>query len=90
MPASTKLWAGSVGLREETAKGRIWRSDDAGETWWYVSECARAKQPVCLNFHPADVASLDGKSLIGFASDYTPNGKCFTSWGTSSLPPFPG
>ncbi|GAA3644660.1 hypothetical protein GCM10022267_34180 [Lentzea roselyniae] len=55
-----------------------------------MSECARAKQPVCLNFHPADVASLDGKSLIGFASDYTPNGKCFTSWGTSSLPPFPG
>lgn len=43
MPAGTVLWAGSVGLKSETLKARVWRSSDAGETWQYLSECARAK-----------------------------------------------
>lgn len=42
MPAGTVLWAGTVGLRSEVMRTRIWRSDDAGETWSYLSECARA------------------------------------------------
>ncbi|WP_258947724.1 hypothetical protein [Lentzea californiensis] len=42
MPAGTVLWAGSVGLRHEGVKARIWRSTDAGETWQHLSECARA------------------------------------------------
>ncbi|MDX8048397.1 exo-alpha-sialidase [Lentzea sp. BCCO 10_0798] len=42
MPAGTVLWAGSVGLRHEGLKARIWRSDNAGETWQHLSECARA------------------------------------------------
>lgn len=198
MPAGTVLWVGSVGYKEETLKARIWRSPDAGETWEYLSECARAKPqgglwepdlsvdangrlncyfadesdaahsqyigrtvssdgvnwsakekivavrprgyrpgmaqvkrlptgqyymmyeicngrtifvsenggrdgwyevpaPVpgardnyCPNYHPTAVASLDGTSLIGFASDFAPNGGCRTSWATGSLPPFPG
>lgn len=42
MPAGTVLWAGSVGSRQEGLKARIWRSDDGGETWHHLSECARA------------------------------------------------
>ncbi|MFJ8961342.1 exo-alpha-sialidase [Lentzea sp. NPDC102401] len=43
MPAGTVLWAGSAGFKAETLKARIWRSDDAGASWRYLSECARAK-----------------------------------------------
>lgn len=42
MPAGTILWAGTVALREEVMRSRIWRSDDSGDTWQYLSECAQA------------------------------------------------
>lgn len=42
MSAGTVLWAGSVGSLQEGLKARIWRSDDGGETWRHLSECARA------------------------------------------------
>lgn len=72
----------------------VFVSENGGRDGWYEVPAPvavpRASDDYCLNFHPAGVASLDGRSLIGFAPDYAPNGKCYTSWGTGGLPPFPG
>lgn len=71
----------------------VFVSENGGRDGWYEMPAPvavpDAADDLCLNFHPAGVASLDGRTLIGFASDYAPHAKCYTSWGTSSLPPFP-
>jgi hypothetical protein len=68
MPAGTVLWAGSVGLRSETVKARIWRSRDAGQTWEYLSECARARHPVGL-WEPDLSVDAQGRLNCYFADE---------------------
>ncbi|MCP2203578.1 BNR repeat-like domain [Lentzea flava] len=71
----------------------VFISENGGRDGWYEAPAPvavpGARDDLCPNFHPAGVASLDGRSLIGFASDYASNGKCYTSWATGDLPPFP-
>lgn len=86
MNASGKVDAGN---------GRtVFVSENGGRDGWYEVAAPvpvpGARDNSCPNYHPSGVASLDGRSLIGFASDYVANGGCHTSWATSSLPPFPG
>ncbi|MFI6096686.1 hypothetical protein ACIA8G_14080 [Lentzea sp. NPDC051213] len=69
-------------------------SDSGGKGGWYEApapvEVPKASDEHCRHFHPTAVASLDGRSIIQFASDYTADeSACVTSWGTGSLPPFP-
>jgi hypothetical protein len=72
----------------------VFISENGGRDGWYEAPAPvpvpGARDSYCPNYHPAAVASLDGTSLIGFASDFTPSGGCQTSWATGSLPPFPG
>jgi hypothetical protein len=39
MPAGTLLWAGSMGRQAGQSQLRIWKSNDIGRTWSYVSSC---------------------------------------------------
>ncbi|NKE61344.1 exo-alpha-sialidase [Lentzea sp. PSKA42] len=72
----------------------VFVSENGGRDGWYEVPAPvpvpGARDNNCPNYHPTGVASLDGTSLIGFASDYVAEGVCHTSWATSSLPPFPG
>lgn len=72
----------------------VFVSENGGADGWYEAPAPvpvpGARDDNCPNYHPAGVASLDGASLIGFASDYVADGVCHTSWATSDLPPFPG
>lgn len=79
----------------DTGNGRtVFVSENGGRDGWYEVPAPvpvpGARDNYCPNYHPAAVTSLDGTSLIGFASDFAPNGTCRTSWATGSLPPFPG
>ncbi|WP_394616139.1 sialidase family protein [Lentzea sp. JNUCC 0626] len=85
----------SANGRVDAGNGRtIFVSENGGKDGWYEVPAPvpvpQARDKACPNYHPSGVASLDGTELIGFASDYTANGGCHTSWATSSLPPFPG
>ncbi|MGI5505267.1 hypothetical protein [Lentzea sp. CA-135723] len=85
----------SANGKVDPGNGRtIFVSENGGRSGWYEMRAPvpvpQARDKVCPNYHPSGVASLDGSEFIGFASDYTANGGCHTSWATTSLPPFPG
>lgn len=73
---------------------RLFVNENGGSGEWYEVPAPvpvpLARDNNCPNYHPALVASLDGKSVVEFASDYLPDGTCVTRYATGSLPPFPG
>jgi hypothetical protein len=85
----------SANGKVDPGNGRtVFVSENGGADGWYEAPAPvpvpGARDDNCPNYHPAGVASLDGASLIGFASDYVAEGVCHTSWATIGLPPFPG
>lgn len=85
----------TAGGKVDAGNGKtVFISENGGKDGWYEAPAPvpvpGAHDDFCQNFHPAGVASLDGKALIGFASDYVAEGVCHTRWATTALPPFPG
>lgn len=71
MPAGTLLWAGTAGIGddEDTRKTTmpIWRSNDQGKTWEFLSEMVVAPQGPGI-WEPEFAVSPEGE-LIGYYSD---------------------
>jgi hypothetical protein len=85
----------SANGKVDAGNGRtMFVSENGGKGGWYAVPSPvpvpGARDNYCPNYHPSGVASLDGREFIGFASDFSANGGCQTSWATTSLPPFPG
>ena len=68
LQAGTLLWAGSVGKKTERMATRIYRSNDEGRSWSYLSEI-RAAKPGGI-WEPEFTVGSDG-ALILFFSDET-------------------
>lgn len=66
--AGTLLWAGSVGKSSERMSTRIYRSEDAGRNWSYLSDVVAARPGGV--WEPEFTVARDG-SLILFFSDET-------------------
>ncbi|MGH8793869.1 MAG: sialidase family protein, partial [Stackebrandtia sp.] len=74
MPAGTLLWAGSVGADEPDRRMslRIWRSNDLGRTWSYLSSCADAPNASGL-WEPEFSVAADGALVCHYADETNPN-----------------
>ncbi|MFC0629494.1 RICIN domain-containing protein [Kribbella deserti] len=72
MPAGTLLWAGSVGSNDRPMALRIWRSNDLGRTWSYLSNCATAPNTSGL-WEPEFSVATDGRLVCHYADETDPN-----------------
>ncbi len=76
MPAGTLLWAGTagIGLDEEQRQSsiRLWRSDDHGKTWSYVSDIANPPQGPGV-WEPEFTVSAQGDLVAFYSDDMDPN-----------------
>ncbi|MFF4716440.1 RICIN domain-containing protein [Streptomyces eurythermus] len=73
LPAGTLLWAASVGQDEQNRRMalRIWRSDDVGRTWSYLSSCAVATGTGGL-WEPEFSIASDGALVCHYADETDP------------------
>lgn len=75
MPAGTLLWAGTagVGADEETRTSsiRLWRSDDHGRTWRYMSDVV-AMPPGPGIWEPEFTVTRDGELAAFYSDDMDP------------------
>ena len=68
--AGTLLWAASVGKKTERMATRIYRSDDEGRSWSYLSEI-RAARPGGV-WEPEFTVGRDGKLVLFFSDETDP------------------
>jgi hypothetical protein len=68
MPAGTLLWAASVGADSRPMALRIWRSNDVGRTWSYLSNCATAPNTGGL-WEPEFSVAADGRLVCHYADE---------------------
>ncbi|WP_405059398.1 RICIN domain-containing protein [Kribbella sp. NBC_01505] len=68
MPAGTLLWAGSVGSNDRPMAIRIWKSNDIGRTWSYLSNCAVAPNDRGL-WEPEFSVASDGRLVCHYADE---------------------
>ncbi len=70
MPAGTLLWAGSVGLTATNRRMaiRVWKSNDLGRTWSYLSNCATAPNDKGL-WEPEFSVASDGRLVCHYADE---------------------
>lgn len=73
LPAGTLLWAASVGQDERDRRMalRIWRSNDVGRTWSYLSSCAVATGTGGL-WEPEFSIASDGALVCHYADETDP------------------
>ncbi|MFJ8085590.1 RICIN domain-containing protein [Streptomyces sp. NPDC096205] len=73
LPAGTLLWASSVGQDEQNRRMalRIWRSNDVGRTWSYLSACAVANGTGGL-WEPEFSVAVDGALVCHYADETDP------------------
>ena len=71
MPAGTLLWAGTAGIGDDEegrrSSIRLWRSDDHGRSWEYMSDIASA--PVGPGIWEPEFTVSEQGELIAFYSD---------------------
>lgn len=70
MPAGTLLWAGSVGQDAEDRRmtQRVWKSDDHGRTWTYLSTCAESPNTRGM-WEPEFSVDAQGRLVCHFADE---------------------
>lgn len=68
MPAGTLLWAASVGADARPMALRIWKSNDVGRTWSYLSNCATAPNTKGL-WEPEFSIAGDGRLVCHYADE---------------------
>ena len=73
MPAGTLLWASSAGQDEQDRRMalRIWRSNDVGRTWSYLSSCAVAENTGGL-WEPEFSVAADGALVCQYSDETDP------------------
>ncbi|MFJ8148671.1 sialidase family protein [Streptomyces sp. NPDC096048] len=73
LPAGTLLWASSAGQDEPNRRMalRIWRSNDVGRTWSYLSSCAVASGTGGL-WEPEFSMAADGALVCHYADETDP------------------
>lgn len=71
MPAGTLLWAASVGASDRPMSLRIWRSNDTGRSWSYLSNCATAPNLRGL-WEPEFSVAADGRMVCHYADETDP------------------
>lgn len=73
MPAGTLLWASSAGQDEADRRMalRVWRSNDVGRTWSYLSSCAVANGTGGL-WEPEFSVAEDGALVCHYADETDP------------------
>ncbi|TCO19174.1 hypothetical protein EV652_114154 [Kribbella steppae] len=71
MPAGTLLWAASVGASDRPMSLRIWKSNDVGRTWSYLSNCATASNTSGL-WEPEFSIAKDGQLVCHYADETDP------------------
>ncbi|ONK15836.1 sialidase family protein [Streptomyces sp. MP131-18] len=73
LPAGTLLWASSAGQDETDRRMslRIWRSNDVGRTWSYLSSCATANGTGGL-WEPEFSIASDGALVCHYADETDP------------------
>ncbi|MEU7563999.1 RICIN domain-containing protein [Streptomyces eurythermus] len=73
LPAGTLLWAASTGQDEQNRRMalRIWRSNDVGRTWSYLSSCAVATGTGGL-WEPEFSIASDGALVCHYADETDP------------------
>lgn len=73
MPAGTLLWASSAGQDEQDRRMalRVWRSNDVGRTWSYLSSCAVANGTGGL-WEPEFSVAEDGALVCHYADETDP------------------
>jgi hypothetical protein len=68
MPAGTLLWAASVGADARPMALKIWKSNDLGRTWSYLSNCATAPNTKGL-WEPEFSIAADGRLVCHYADE---------------------
>jgi hypothetical protein len=68
MPAGTLLWAASMRANARPMAIRIWRSNDIGRTWSYLSTCAVAGNTGGL-WEPEFSVAADGRLVCHYADE---------------------
>ncbi|HEY6739762.1 MAG TPA: sialidase family protein [Actinopolymorphaceae bacterium] len=71
LPAGTLLWSGSVGADagpDRRMTQRIWRSDDHGRTWSYLSTCSEAPN-ARGQWEPELSVDAEGRLVCHFADE---------------------
>lgn len=71
MPAGTLLWAASVGAEDRPMALRIWKSNDIGRSWSYLSSCAVATNDGGL-WEPEFSIDADGQLVCHYADETDP------------------
>ncbi|HZX08837.1 sialidase family protein [Kribbella sp.] len=71
LPAGTLLWAASVGASARPMSLRIWRSNDVGRTWSYLSSCATAPNDRGL-WEPEFSVAADGRLVCHYSDETDP------------------
>ncbi|MFD5317497.1 sialidase family protein [Streptomyces sp. NPDC127098] len=74
LPAGTLLWASSAGQDETDRRMdlRIWRSDDVGRSWSYLSSCATATGTGGL-WEPEFSIAADGALVCHYSDETDPD-----------------
>lgn len=68
MPEGTLIWAGSLGQAVGQAQLRLWRSDDLGRSWSYLSTCHGARNALGL-WEPELSVDARGRLVCHFADE---------------------
>ncbi|GAA1617897.1 hypothetical protein GCM10009744_00580 [Kribbella alba] len=68
MPAGTLLWAASVGQDARPMSLRIWKSNDVGRTWSYLSNCATTSSTKGL-WEPEFSIAADGRLVCHYSDE---------------------
>lgn len=71
LPAGTLLWSASVGASDRPMSLRIWRSNDLGRTWSYLSDCADATNTRGL-WEPEFSVAADGQLVCHYSDETDP------------------
>ncbi|MGW2836620.1 RICIN domain-containing protein [Streptomyces sp. NPDC001493] len=73
LPAGTLLWASSAGQDEANRRMdlRVWRSNDVGRTWSYLSSCATATGTSGL-WEPEFSVAADGALVCHYSDETDP------------------
>ncbi|GAA3131872.1 hypothetical protein JOF29_005299 [Kribbella aluminosa] len=71
LPAGTLLWAASVGQSARPMALRIWKSNDVGRTWSYLSNCATTTSTKGL-WEPEFSVAADGHLVCHYSDETDP------------------
>ncbi|HEY3555933.1 MAG TPA: sialidase family protein [Kribbella sp.] len=71
LPAGTLLWAASVGADARPMSLRIWKSNDVGRTWSYLSSCATTTSTRGL-WEPEFSVAADGHLVCHYSDETDP------------------